>query len=242
MSSNERQNAGRCAYCTPSLAADLFATLVGLALIYGMIVLVGNGLSAKGGKGHMREQGQTVHAAMGGERKGPAGPALDPARLAPLRRGSLAAFYLYAKPRALPAFSYVDEKGQSHSLEALRGKVVLLNLWATWCGPCRHEMAGLDQLQARYGGTAFKVLTIAVDRGGLRKPRRFFRQNGITHLDLYGDATGRLSATLRSFGLPTTLLIDRQGREVGRINGPAEWNAREAHAFVEAALGKGKTG
>ena len=232
MNSNDKHDAGDGGYCTPSFAADLFATLVGLALVYGMISLIGNGLAQ--GKGE--EGGRAVHAAVSRHRTEAAYPTIDSTRLERLRKGSLAAFALHREPKELPAFTYVDEKGKSHSLKELRGKVVLLNLWATWCGPCRHEMAWLDELQKKYGGDDFKMLTISVDRGGLAKPRRFFNQINVKFLTLYGDPTGRLAPTLHAFGMPTTLLIDRNGREVGRINGPAEWNSKEALAFVEAAI------
>ena len=245
MSSNDKLTAGEAKYCTPSLAADLFATFVGLALVYGIIALVGNAMPAKG-------DGAAPHnAAAGGKNShsssapaslkqsvqaGMAGHKAEAKALSAYRTGSLAAFYIHKQPKPLPAFIYVDEKGRQHSLQELRGKVVLLNLWATWCGPCRHEMPGLDELKSKYGGADFEMLTISIDRGGLAKPRRFFNKINVKNLTLYGDPTGRLAPTLRAFGMPTTLLIDRQGREIGRLAGPAEWNSKEAYAFIEAAI------
>ncbi|MCF6198140.1 MAG: TlpA family protein disulfide reductase [Hyphomicrobiaceae bacterium] len=237
MSSDDKQSGEDQGYCTPSLAADLFATLVGLALVYGMITLVGNALPKKGGA----DVRQPAHAApqnadmIKGQTARTYG-AIDIKNLAQYRTGSLAAFALHKQPKPLPAFTYVDEKGAVHSLKELRGKVVLLNLWATWCGPCRHEMPWLDELKKQYGGADFEMLTISIDRGGLAKPRRFFNKIKIKNLELYGDPTGRLAPTLRAFGMPTTLLIDRNGREVGRMAGPAEWNSKEAFAFIEAAI------
>ena len=229
MSSEDKHNADEKGYCTPSLAADLFATFVGLALVYGMITLVGNAKPAHGdGSGASKHANMLKKSALHG---GAGGKTLDK-----YLTGSLAAFYIHKQPKTIPAFTYVDEKERKHSLKELRGKVVLLNLWATWCGPCRHEMPWLDELKAKYGGADFEMLTISIDRGGLDKPRRFFDKIKIKNLSLYGDPTGRLAPTLRAFGMPTTLLIDRQGREVGRIAGPAEWNSREAFAFIEAAI------
>jgi thiol-disulfide isomerase/thioredoxin len=151
-------------------------------------------------------------------------------------RGAMAAFAIYKTPKLLPDFTFIDEKGVDHSMAELRGKVVLLNLWATWCGPCRKEMPWLDGLQKKYGGKDFEMLTISIDRGGLAKPRRFFNSIGVKNLTLFGDRTGRLAPRLRAFGMPTTLLIDRRGREIGRIAGAAAWFGEDAAALIEAAI------
>lgn len=251
MSRDNQKREGSNGYCTPSLAADLFATFVGLALVYGMIALVGNGQPVKPARaataGHEMARDKTGHdnRQMAKNEAPSAGPEQSGGRTGPvdlktLARGQLAAFAVYNTPKELPAFTFVDEKGKKHSLKELRGKVVLLNLWATWCGPCRHEMPWLDQLKYKYRNAPFEMLTISIDRGGLKKPRRFFNQIGVKHLTLYGDPTGRLAAKLRAFGMPTTLLIDPEGRELGRIAGPAEWNSADAIAFIDAALANAK--
>ena len=146
-----------------------------------------------------------------------------------------------AAPQTLPEFSFVDESGKSVSLNDFRGKVVVLNLWATWCAPCRHEMPALDAVKKAFEGRPVEILTISIDRGGLGKPRRFFNEIGVKNLTLYGDNTGRLAPLLRAIGMPTTLLIDPEGREIGRLIGPAEWNSPDAKALIEAAL-DGKRG
>ena len=234
MSSDNTHSQDKKGYCTPSIAADLFATLVGLALVYGMIALVGNGQNAK----------PVVAATLGGaqmakNQSSPANPATLPTMKGSLKdyaRGKLAAFFIYKTPKPLPEFTYVDEQGKEHSLKELRGKVVLLNLWATWCGPCRHEMPWLDTLKDKFKDQPFEMLTISIDRGGLKKPRRFFNKINVKHLTLYGDPSGRLAPKLRAFGMPTTLLIDRDGRELGRIAGPAEWASADAYGFIQAAI------
>ncbi|MCP4932877.1 MAG: TlpA family protein disulfide reductase [bacterium] len=208
-------------YCTPSITADLLATLIGLALVYGMIALVGNG--------------------SGGDQAKAAPQAMNFDLLKSKARGKLAAFFVYKKPKPVPEFTYVDEAGTDHSLKELRGKVVLLNLWATWCGPCRHEMPWLDALKNKYQDQPFEMLTISIDRGGLKKPRRFFNKINVKHLTLYIDKTGRLAPKLRAFGMPTTLLIGPHGQELGRIAGPAEWASEDAFAFIEAAIASTKT-
>jgi thiol-disulfide isomerase/thioredoxin len=254
MSSDKKHPAEPKGYSTPSFSADLFATLAGLALVYGMITLVGNGQQVEQtGREHIT--GQFVRenpAALSPKtikiyrisqvikKNGPfvqtANQTGDKGSLKGYARGKLAAFLIYKQPKPLPEFSYVDEQGGEHSLKELRGKVVLLNLWATWCGPCRHEMPWLDTLKNKFKDRPFEMLTISTDRGGLKKPRRFFNKINIRYLTLYGDKTGRLASKLRAFGMPTTLLIGPQGRELGRIAGPAEWASKDAFAFIEAAI------
>lgn len=234
MSSDNTHSQDKKGYCTPSFAADLFATLVGLALVYGMIALVGNGQNVKpafaatlDGVQMAKNQPSAANSATAPTMKG---------SLKDYARGKLAAFFIYKTPKPLPEFTYVDEQGKEHSLKELRGKVVLLNLWATWCGPCRHEMPWLDTLKDKFKDQPFEMLTISIDRGGLKKPRRFFNKINVKHLTLYGDPSGRLAPKLRAFGMPTTLLIDREGRELGRIAGPAEWTSADAYGFIQAAI------
>ena len=223
MSSDHRQISDAKGYSTPSFFADIGATIVGLALVYGMITLVGNGNSVNEVKAEVQIKA----------------PSAALSRLKATAKGQVAAFMIHKSPRPIPAFFYTDEQNKDHSLKEHRGKVVLLNIWATWCGPCRHEMPWLDSLQKKYGGKDFEMLTISIDRGGLKKPRRFFDQIKIKNLTLYGDTGGRLKSTMRIVGLPATFLIDREGREIGRINGPAEWMSKDAHAFIEAAIALG---
>ena len=152
-----------------------------------------------------------------------------------LNTGEVAAFSLRDAPVVLPAITFKDAAGKDFDLKAWRGKVVLLNLWATWCAPCRHEMPALDSLKAELGGADFDVLALATDRGGIDKPKKFWTETGIKSLALYLD-TGDATHALGILGMPTTLLIDREGREIGRLVGPAEWASPEAKALLKAAL------
>jgi len=131
---------------------------------------------------------------------------------------------IHDRTRALPALRFVDGMGSSTSLAAYRGRVVLLNVWATWCAPCVKEMPALDRLQAMLGGPDFEVVALSIDEAGDRAVRAFFRQIGIKRLRPYVDAFQEASLTLATSGIPLTLLIDRDGREVGRRLGPAEWD------------------
>ena len=154
----------------------------------------------------------------------------------PLSQGQMAAFVFRSTPEALPRVTFRDAAGRERTLADWHGKVVLLNLWATWCLPCRKEMAALDRLQGELGSDAFEVLAVCVDRAGLPGARKFLDENGAARLALYADATQRMASTLRAAGLPATLLIDGEGREIGRLLGPAEWDGADAKRLIGAAL------
>jgi thiol-disulfide isomerase/thioredoxin len=161
--------------------------------------------------------------------------AADSATLKP--QGAMAAFVIKSKAEAVPEISFVDSQGQSRTLADFRGKVLLLNLWATWCAPCRKEMPDLDTLQAELGSPSFEVVAISVDRSGPDGARKFLDSIGTKQLALYADPTARMASTLKAIGMPTTLLIDRQGRELGRLTGPADWHSEDAKALMRAAIG-----
>jgi thiol-disulfide isomerase/thioredoxin len=143
---------------------------------------------------------------------------------------------------ALPDITFVDGEGRDRNLAEWRGKVVLVNLWATWCAPCKREMPGLDRLQAKLGGADFAVLPISLDRTGPEKPRQFLTSNGLKNLGLFLDRGNTLMQTLRVPGLPLSALIDRQGREIARLAGPAEWDSAEAESIIRAAIAKAGDG
>jgi thiol-disulfide isomerase/thioredoxin len=148
----------------------------------------------------------------------------------------MAAFVFRKAPEALPALKFQDAEGKERTLADWRGKVVLLNLWATWCLPCRKEMPSLDRLQKDIGSDKFEVLALSVDRKGLEASKKFLDDIKVEKLGLYVDPSGRATSDLRVVGLPATLLIDAQGREVGRLLGPAEWDGEDAKRLIRAAL------
>ena len=143
---------------------------------------------------------------------------------------------MHEAPRPLPEITFEDGNGEALTLADLRGKTVLLNIWATWCVPCREEMPTLDALEADLGGPGFEVVPLSVDRAGPEVVRKFYAEIGIEHLGLYIDASMRASFDLQAPGLPTTLLIDSEGRELGRLVGPAEWDTPEMIAFLKNHL------
>ena len=141
-------------------------------------------------------------------------------------------FVLHPTPKPIPAVSFDDDQGRPRSLADFRGKVVLLNIWATWCPPCRREMPSLDRLQSKLGGPDFEVAALSIDRAGIEVVRRFYAEIGIRNLAIYIDSSGKASRELGTVGVPSTLLIDREGRELGRLAGAAEWDAPEMVAFI----------
>ena len=151
-------------------------------------------------------------------------------------RQSAFIFRAHGAPRAMPALAFEDGAGKGRALADFRGKVVLLNVWATWCVPCREEMPALDRLQQKLGGPDFEVLALSIDAGGTAAVKQFYNEIGIRSLAIYVDRTSRTIGTLGLIGIPATLLIDRQGREVGRRTGPAEWDGAEAVRMIEGHL------
>jgi len=156
--------------------------------------------------------------------------------LKPYAMGAVENFVPAAEPLDLQEITFTDGDGAPLTLDDFTGRVVLLNLWATWCAPCREEMPDLDALEAELGGDGFLVLALSLDRGGIDKPRDFLEEIEIENLALYHDETGRMGMRLGAFGLPTTLLIGPDGRSLGRLVGPAHWDEPEAVALVRAAM------
>jgi thiol-disulfide isomerase/thioredoxin len=153
-----------------------------------------------------------------------------------LSQGQMAAFVFRAARESLPEVKFVDATGKERTLADWKGKVVLLNLWATWCLPCRKEMPALDRLQQELGSEAFEVVALSVDRAGLSGARKFLDEAKVEKLSLYADPSARMAGTLRAAGLPATLLIDREGREIGRLLGPAQWDGNDALRLIRWAL------
>ncbi|MBI3434518.1 MAG: TlpA family protein disulfide reductase [Proteobacteria bacterium] len=151
-------------------------------------------------------------------------------------------FVTHKTPKPVNAVTFTDGQGRPLTLEDFRGKVVLVNIWATWCGPCRHEMPSLDRLQASLGGAAFGVVALSIDRSGIEVVRKFYAENGIRNLALYVDSSGRAARELGAVGVPATLLIDREGRELGRMVGPAEWDDPAMLAFLRRVVAEGSGG
>jgi thiol-disulfide isomerase/thioredoxin len=201
------------------LAGGIAGVVVGLAGVYGIATLTRNA----GGDPACRS-------------------AVDLAKkLAPIARGEVAAVNVAKSPLRLPALTFQDASGKPLTLEHWRGRTVLLNLWATWCVPCRKEMPALDALEQRLGGPGFEVVAINIDTRDPDKPKAWLKEVGVQKLGYYADPAAStfqdLKAIGRAFGMPTTILVDPHGCEIATIAGPAEWASDDAIKLIKAALG-----
>ncbi len=163
-------------------------------------------------------------------------------RLAPLARGEVAALEILKAPRPAPVLTFKGPDGQDTGLSGMKGRTLLVNLWATWCAPCKAEMPALDRLQASFDPKEFQVVAINVDTRNLDRPPLWLKENAIHALAYYADPAGRVLPALQketgSTGLPTTLLVDSDGCTLGVMKGPAEWSSEDARRLVGAALGR----
>ena len=145
-------------------------------------------------------------------------------------------FAMHESPKPMPEIRFEDGEGNEKTLADFRGKTVLLNVWATWCVPCREEMPTLDRLQVELGGREFEVLALSIDRAGPDAVREFYSEIGIENLALHIDPSSKAMFALGVVGLPTTILIDREGNEIGRLVGPAEWDSPEMTGFMRSTI------
>ena len=155
---------------------------------------------------------------------------------APAKTGQMAAFVTKKPPEALPDITFNDADGKPLTLSSFKGRTVLLNLWATWCAPCREEMPSLDRLQKALGSDKFEVVALSLDRQGLEGSKKFLTEVKTENLKLYVDPSAKQGTNLKVIGMPTTILIDKEGRELGRLAGPAEWDSEDAKKLIEAAM------
>jgi thiol-disulfide isomerase/thioredoxin len=143
---------------------------------------------------------------------------------------------IFDEPRALPEIRFQDDQGHDLTLADFQGRVLPLNVWATWCVPCRKEMPTLDRLQSRFGGKDVQVIALSIDRNGIEAVKDFYREVGVGKLAIYLDPLGKGTHDLAIPRVPTTLLIDRDGREVARKLGEAEWDSPELVSLVEKTI------
>src|SRR5664279_3442186 len=161
-------------------------------------------------------------------------------KIAPLAHGEVAALTMAAAPLRLPDLAFEDADGKPRKLSDWRGRLVLVNLWATWCVPCRKEMPALESLQTRLGGPNFEVVAINIDTSDAEKPKNFLKDANLTRLGYYSDQKAKvfqdLKAIGRALGMPTSVLVDGQGCEIATISGPADWDSDDAIKLIKAAM------
>jgi len=211
---------------TPSAVSRRFASLA-LATAMGAVLYAG-GPSGK------------ENAAQAADGPACAASTKIAAAVDPLAKGGLAAMSITKKPASVGDFTFNDPSGQPVKLSAFRGKTVLLNVWATWCVPCRGEMPELDKLQAEYGSDKFEVVAVNIDTTRPERPKALFQELGLKSLKLYADPKADIFYEMKqagkALGLPLTLLIDAEGCQIGLINGPAAWHSDDARALIAGAL------
>jgi thiol-disulfide isomerase/thioredoxin len=166
--------------------------------------------------------------------------AVDIARkIAPFAHGEVAALTMASAPLRLPDLAFEDADGKPKKLSDWRGKTVLVNLWATWCVPCRKEMPALEGLQTRLQGPNFEVVAINIDTRDPEKPKNFLKEASLTRLGFFSDEKAKVFQDLKSIGralgMPTSVLVDGQGCEIATIAGPAEWDSDDAVKLITAA-------
>jgi thiol-disulfide isomerase/thioredoxin len=156
--------------------------------------------------------------------------------LSPLAKGTIAALTFSSKPKPATPVTFEGPDGKTLSISDFKGKSLVLNLWATWCIPCREEMPALDQLQAKMGNDEFEVVTVNIDTVRLERRKAFLDEIGVSALAFYTDASAdifqRLKRAGKILGLPTTYLIDKNGCELGLMAGPANWSSEESLALI----------
>jgi thiol-disulfide isomerase/thioredoxin len=190
--------------------------------------------------------GYAAVSSIGGFKRGSSGDsacngAVDLARkIAPLAQGEVAALTMATAPVKLPDLAFEDADGKPKKLSDWRGKTVLVNLWATWCVPCRKEMPALDSLQTKLGGKDFEVVAINIDTRDPEKPKNFLKDANLTRLGYFSDTKAKVFQDLKNIGkalgMPTSILVDSQGCEIGNIAGPAEWASDDAIKLIKAAV------
>src|SRR5271169_6438162 len=168
-------------------------------------------------------------------------PAVEMARrITPLVHGEVAALTMASAPLRLPDLAFQDAEGKPRKLSDWRGKTVLVNLWATWCVPCRKEMPALEGLQSKLGGANFEVVAINIDTRDPEKPKHFLKEANLTRLGYFSDQNAKVFQDLkqigRALGMPTSVLVDGQGCEIGTIAGPADWDSDDAIKLIKAAV------
>jgi thiol-disulfide isomerase/thioredoxin len=165
--------------------------------------------------------------------------AVAPSSMTDLAIGEVANFTASDGLKPVPDIEFRTLDDAPISLEAFRGKVLVVNFWATWCAPCKRELPSLDRLQSQVGTDDLAVLAISIDRRGADKVTPYLEQVDLPHLAVYLDQKNKLGRAFGAFGLPTTYVIDQRGREVGRLIGPAEWDSDESVALVRHVIENG---
>ena len=160
----------------------------------------------------------------------------DTAALEALREGDMKKLVFHSEPKTVPQTPFETASGGTGTMSDYEGKVVVLNFWATWCAPCRKEMPMLSELQTELGGEDFEVVTIATGRNPPPAMKAFFEEIGVENLPLHRDPKSKIAREMGVFGLPITVVLDREGQEIARMQGDAHWNSDSAKSILRALI------
>ncbi|MEO1139629.1 MAG: TlpA disulfide reductase family protein [Pseudomonadota bacterium] len=163
----------------------------------------------------------------------------DPALISDLRTGDMKKLVVHSAPKSVPDTAFNSETGSEMTLAHYEGKIAVVNFWATWCAPCRHEMPMLSDLQTELGGDDFEVVTIATGRNAPPAMKKFFEEINVDNLPLHADPRMTLSRQMGVLGLPVTVILDRDGQEVARLQGDADWSSESAKTILKALIDAG---
>ena len=155
-----------------------------------------------------------------------------------LLTGEMRGLVIHDAPAPASELPFERADGTEGSLADYAGRHVVLNFWATWCAPCREEMPSLQNLQDQLGGESFTVVTLATGFNQPQAIRRFFEETGVTDLPQHRDINQQIAREMGVFGLPITVILDPEGREIARLRGDAHWDSPEAIAVIEALLSR----
>ena len=153
-----------------------------------------------------------------------------------LRDGDMSKLVVHKEARPRIEETWQDREGNTVSLADFAGKVVVLNFWATWCPPCRAEMPSIDRLAGEMGGEDLEVVALSTDRFGVEKVVDFFEEINVQNLAVHQDRAGAVARRAGALGLPVTVILDREGREVARVTGEAEWDAPVVKAILQRLI------
>lgn len=165
--------------------------------------------------------------------------AQDRSEIEALQTGDMKKLQVHATPKSVPDIAFDTADGGKATLADYKGKLVVVNFWATWCAPCRKEMPMLDALQDQLGGDAFEVVTIATGRNAPQAMKAFFDEIGVKHLPLHKDDNSALARAMGVLGLPVTLILSPEGEELARLTGDADWSSDSAKAILQALMPAG---
>lgn len=164
------------------------------------------------------------------------GDSQSPEALRKLAQGEMVGMEIFDEPKISPTTAFHDADGRDIRLGDLKGQVTLVNFWATWCAPCIKEMPSLSRLQATLGSEDFQIAVVSIDREGFEVTEPFLENLGVQNLTSYLDHSTRLTIEVGAIGLPTTILLNRNGEIVGRTIGPANWDSKDAKRLISALM------